>query len=128
MTVTTFAVLVAVLEFTIGLPLLVAPAQATSWMTRLVKDEMSYRLSGVLTLMLGVSVLAHEPTVTMDLAGVIRLLALMTAIKGLVICWWPHRHENIVERVMSTPARQRAVGLLALIVSVLLTAAAATLS
>lgn len=127
MTLATFAALIAVLEFVIGVPLMVKPEKATRWMTDYVKDEVTYRVSGVLMLALCVVVLMHEPEVTWDLAGVMRLMALVTGLKGLVICWWPHHHEHIIERAMSTPGRQRLVGLLALIVSGLCACAACLL-
>ena len=55
------------------------------------------------------------------------LMALMTGIKGLVICWWSARRVKILESVLSNTLRQRLLGVLALSVSGLFTAAAIAL-
>lgn len=124
MTLSTFCALIAALEFVIGLPLLVSPQTAVEWLLRHVKDDVSYRVTGALLVSLGVVVLWNNHDVSYDLAGVIQLLALVTGIKGLVICWWPTHHVTIVERVLSSRAMGRAVGVLALLVAALLAAAA----
>jgi|GEM_PF-2756417 hypothetical protein len=127
MTLSTFAAVIAVLEFVIGLPLIIAPQNAADWILRHVRDDVAHRMTGMLMLCLSVSVLPHDHTVTSDLAGLIRLMALMTGIKGLVICWWSARRVKILESVLSSTLRQRLLGILALTVSGLFTAAAIAL-
>jgi threonine/homoserine/homoserine lactone efflux protein len=127
MTLSTFAALIAVLEFVIGLPLVIAPRNAADWILRHVRDDVAHRMTGMLMLCLSVAVLLHDHTVTSDLAGLIRLMALITGIKGLVICWWPASRVRILERVLSSTLRQRLLGVLALSAGTLFAAAAVAL-
>jgi hypothetical protein len=127
MMLSTFAAVIAVLEFVIGIPLIIAPRNAADWILRHVRDDVAHRMTAMLMLCLSVSVLLHNHTVTSNLAGLIRLMALMTGIKGLVICWWAPRHVKIMESVLSSTLRQRLLGVLALSVSGLFASAAIAL-
>jgi len=127
MMLSTFAALIAVLEFVIGIPLVVAPQNSADWILRHVRDDVAHRMTGMLMLCLSVSVLMHDHAATTDLPGLIRLMALMIGIKGLWIYWWPMPRVHVLERVLSSTLRQRLLGVLALSVSALFTAAAMAL-
>ena len=127
MTLVTFCTIVAALEFLIGLPMVVAPAAAAQWMIRFVRDEITYRLTGVLLVAMGAAALAHDCVFSTDVAGVVRLMALLTAVKGVFVCWWPGHHVRIVDAVLSSPMKARLIGIFAVCVGLLFAAAAQVL-
>lgn len=127
MSLATFAAVVSALELAISLPLILAPRRASEWMMRFVKDEVAYRVTGALLIVLSVSVLFNAAAVTTLLPQVMCVLALITGLKGLAICWWPGHHARIVERMLVGEMVPRLIGLLALTVGVLLGLAAVNL-
>ena len=120
MSLATFAAVVSALELTISLPLLFAPRHASAWMISFVRDEVAYRVTGALLIVLSVSVLFNAADTTTLLPQVMCVLALITGLKGMAICWWPGHHARIVERLLVGELVPRLVGVLALTVGVLL--------
>lgn len=75
---------------------------------------------GVVLLVVFVLALADDASVDWSVAGVLRLLAWIGAVKCLVICWWPGCLESVAEIMLARPIYQRAFGLLATAIGVLL--------
>ena len=113
MTLSTFALILAVVELLIGLPLLVAPRETADWLVRLSGKDIQCRLVGAVLLVICVLVLAEDASVDWSVAGVLRLWAWLGAVKCLVLCWWPGWLENLAELMLARPILQRAFGLLA---------------
>jgi len=124
MDLSTFALLLAVIELLIGLPMLVAPSSTATWLTRLMKDDVQYRLVGAVLLAICVLPLVDSQAITFDVAGIVRLVALLGAIKCLVICWWPSRQSRMAEAVIATSAGRTFMGVAATAAGVLLLLAA----
>lgn len=127
MSLATFAAVVSALELTISLPLIFAPQRAAGWVISFVKDEVAYRVTGALLIVLSVSVLFNAAEPTTLLPQVLWMLTVITGLKGVAICWWPGHHARIVERMLVGEVMPRLIGLLALAVGVLLGFAAVNL-
>jgi threonine/homoserine/homoserine lactone efflux protein len=75
MSLSSFAIILAMVELLIGLPLFVAPQKTTGWLVRLTQKDILYRLVGAVFLATCALALAENPSVDWSLAGLIRLLA-----------------------------------------------------
>lgn len=113
MSLATFAILIAFWEWLIGLPLLFAPQATSAWLTRVVRDDVLYRVIGAAFFMLCILPLVGGAAITPDLAGLIRLLAWWGAFKSLTICWFAHRVSGVSVRILAHPPTQRFFGALA---------------
>ena len=120
MSTASFAILLAILEVLIGLPLLVFPKATSDWLIRLTLEPILYRLVGMFFLILCALPLIDNPQITVSLDGLIRLMAWWGAIKSLIICWWPHAHARLAERILSRRSAQVGLGALAVMFGLLL--------
>ncbi len=127
MQLSTFALLMAATELLVGLPMLVAPAATADWLVRLMKTEHTYRLVGAVFFAMCVLPLAGSCEVTFDVAGIVRLAALLGAVKSLIICWWPSRHARLAETMLASPLGRRFMGVAAVAAGVLFLLAACEL-
>jgi len=129
MELATFACVIGVIELLIGLPLLVRPKAATDWLLGWVKSgDATYRVVGGALLILVVLTLWDDWSVDWSVAGVVKLLAYLTGIKSLIICWWPKWQAAMAERIWSVGVVRPIVGVLATVLGVLLLWAAVVLS
>ncbi len=90
MSLSTFAVILGTYQLLIGIPLVVKPAGTIKWLERTLAEETLLRVVCFFFLVSAILVLKNDPTIESDRAGVIRLLAWITAIKCLLACWWPN--------------------------------------
>ncbi len=127
MELSTFALLMAAADLLIGLPLLVAPAATANWLIRLMKTEHTYRLIGAVFFAMCIVPLAGSCEVTFDVAGIIRLVALLGAVKCLIICWWPKWQARLAESMLSSPLGLRLRGVVIVVAGVLFLLAACEL-
>ena len=124
----TFACIIGVIELLIGLPLLVRPKATMDWLLGWIKSaDATYRLVGGALLIIVVLVLWNDWSLDWSLAGLIKLLAYLTGIKSLIICWWPRWQAAIAEKFWSIGIVQPILGVLATVVGVLLLWAAVVL-
>ncbi len=123
MTLSTFCFIVGVFELLFAIPMLVAPRAMTAWVREFYAQEKLLRLVCALFLMLAVLVLIEDPSVGTDVAGLVRLVAWVTAIKCLAGCWWPTSKLQFFDRLLSASWWSRAAGPLALVVGILFFAA-----
>ena len=61
MSIASFAILIGVFEFLIGIPLLLQPGAASAWLVRLTKEPLLYRLVGAFFLVLCLLPLLDDP-------------------------------------------------------------------
>lgn len=85
----TFAYTIGIMELLIGLPLLFYSKQAMKWFDAFLKDDTSVRLLGTLLAILGALVLIDGYEVSLDPEGLIRLVAWLCMLKGIMLTWWP---------------------------------------
>jgi hypothetical protein len=109
------------LELLIGIPLLIRPAATAEWMIKFMKDDVRLRMVGGVLFVIALLTLVENWSVGMDVAGLVRLVAWITAIKCLTLAWYPYWAESMSERFYSIPAVRPVVGALAWIDSVLCT-------
>ena len=127
MELSTFALLMAAAELLIGLPLLVAPAATSDWLLRLMKTEYTVRLVGAVFFVVCMLPLVGSCVVTFDVAGIIRLVALLGAVKSLIVCWWPSRLAAARRVMLVSPLGQRLMGVVTVAAGVLFLLAACEL-
>ena len=110
MELATFAYIVSLVEFLIGIPMLVSPQKTTDWIVKLKNDDILIRFVGFAFLALAVTVLVKDYRVRFDAAGFIVFMAWFTAIKCLIFCWWPMLHTRMSDRFLANPIGQRFMG------------------
>lgn len=110
MTLPIFCLAVAVVELLCGVPMLVAPRRATAWLVRLLKEDALMRCASAALLVVAAAALLEDARVGTDLAGVVRLLAWVTAIKCLVWCWAAPWQRRLSERMLALPAVRLVMG------------------
>jgi len=128
MDLTSFCIVIAVLESLFAIPNLLFPARGRVFMQAFLEDEMRMRSLGVGIVLLSVLALWSEPRLSMDLAGVIRATAWIAAVKGLGLAWWPSRMLKAVEHFWSSEGLVRLYGALGLAASAFFFWAACKLS
>ena len=89
MELSTFAIIIGILELLIGIPLLVAGGPALKFMTKFIADEFHMRVFGAVVFIISVFVLLEGATIGTDPEGLIRLVAWIVAIKGITVAWKP---------------------------------------
>jgi hypothetical protein len=125
MSLSTFAFVLGALELVLAFPLLVAPAKTKGWFDQLKDDAVVLPLVGGLTFILCFLTLASSFAsgqslgVGLTVAGLVRLVAWLGMIKGLVICWCPRHYGRRIERIFSRPLLPRLLGVVALVAGVL---------
>ena len=126
MSLSTFAYTLGALYLVVALPLLVSPAKAKDWFYQLKDDAVVLPLVGGLTFILGFVTLSSSFSAGQGLAvgltvsGLVRLVAWLVMIKGLVICWCPGHYGRRIERIFSRPLLPRLLGVVVLVFGVLL--------
>lgn len=116
MDVATFALILGVYECLIGVPLLLFPRATYLWIVRTQENnDALIRIVGAMFLIMGLLVLTEGARITGDVAGFIRLLAWITVIKCLGLCWCPHVMIRVQQRFATiSPGVQRLFGVVAL--------------
>lgn len=120
MALSAFAYILGVFELLVGIPLLFFPGRTMQWLLKLREEEVLVRGVGALFLTLSVLVLTEGVAVSLTIAGIVRLVAWLTAVKCLITCWWPQRQLARMERIASIPLLAPIVGLFAVAAGVLL--------
>ena len=134
MSLSTFAYTLSAPYLVLALPLLVSPAKTKDWFYQLKDDAVVLPLVGGLTFILcfvtlGSSFSAGQGlAVGLTVAGLVRLVAWLGMIKGLVICWCPGHYGRRIERIFSRPLLPRLLGVVVLVFGVLLVLAGNWLS
>ncbi len=118
MSIASFCVIVGVWEIVFGLPMLVRPAATIRWLRDTLGDHTTMRLIGFFFLVISVLVLSEGARVGGDGPGLVRLLAWVTGVKCLLICWWPRQFAGMTDRWFHNATVVRCGGLLATAIGV----------
>jgi hypothetical protein len=119
MSLSTFAYTLSAIELVLAFPLLVSPDKTKEWFHKLKDDAVVLPLVGGLTFILCFLTLTQGLAVGLTVAGLVRLVAWLGLIKGLVICWCPEHYGRRIELIFSRPLLPRLLGVIALILGVL---------
>ena len=113
MSLASFCVIVGVWEIVFGLPLLIRPAATMRWIQDTVEDHTTTRLVCFFFLVISVLVLSEDARVGTDGPGLVRLLAWVTGVKCLLICWGPRQFARMTDWWFPNATVVRCGGLLA---------------
>ncbi len=114
MPLSTFAFAIGIIECVVGLPMMLFPRATGAWLLGLMEEERLLRVLSVLSLILCGLVLLENPSVSLETDGLVRLVAWMGAIKGLLHCWFPKVLGGLGRAMLSRPAVVSAFGLFAI--------------
>jgi len=127
MSLATFSYIIGVFELLIGIPALLHPDKTIKWVLHVLKSDVYVRTMGAVFLVLSVLVLLENAEIGSDVAGLIVLMAWITAVKSIGVCWWPAWWIGIAERMYAKPAF-RSFGVLAVGIGILFLMAGNALS
>ena len=127
MALSSFCYVIGVVELLIGIPMLVRGQRTAQWILDFKAQEMLLRVIAAVFLVLAVLVLVENARVDTSVAGLMRLVAWLTAIKCLAICWFPQWHRSVREWMFAGKTMRYVLGALAVIFGVLFVAAGRTL-
>lgn len=108
----TFAIIVALLEFVVGLSLLLSPVRAMERVWEILDNPalLSVIMFGFLTV--SVSAVVQDGEFEWGLRGVITWIALLTCVKALLYIWFPKQMEPMHRRFLprDEPLWTRCIG------------------
>ncbi|HRH93324.1 MAG TPA: hypothetical protein PKV72_02205 [Candidatus Peribacteria bacterium] len=114
MPLSSFALILGVVAYVFGFPLIFGDKDLVAWKKKLSKDETSLRFAGVTFAVLAVLVLKKQWQFTMDADGLIVVAAWITLAKALLLAWWPDQivavKGGLEDRLLSTPGMQTLTG------------------
>jgi len=120
MELATFATIVGLLELVVGIPMLVSSTATTTFILKLVKNEVFMRTVGAVSIAVTVLVLQNGYTIGTDAAGLIRLVAWLGLIKGVLAAWWPKVLASQTQSILGNSSLSSLFGIVALVVGGLL--------
>lgn len=116
MPLSSFALILGVVSYVLGFPLIFGDKDIVAWKKKLSKDETSLRFIGVTFAVLAVLVLKKQWQLTLDADGLIVAMAWVTLAKALLLAWWPDQmvamKGSIEDRMLSTSTMQSLTGVL----------------
>ena len=108
----TFAIVVALMEFVVGLALLLSPVRAMDRVWEVLDNPalLSVVMFGFLTI--SVSAVVRDGVFEWELRGVITWIALLTSVKALLYIWFPKQMESMQRRCLrrDKPSWTRCIG------------------
>ena len=116
MPISTFAIILGVMAYALGFPLVFGDKDVVAWRKKLIKDEYMLRFLGVIFAILAVLVLKKQWNITWDADGLVVLLAWLTLAKAFLMAWWPDQVAVMrgpwEDKMLSTQTMQMVSGLL----------------
>ncbi|MBU2259913.1 hypothetical protein KKC44_04900 [Patescibacteria group bacterium] len=85
----TFAYIVGIVELIIFIPVLVSGTKAAAFMQKFASNDLAIRSLGAIMTIIAVLVLLGNWSIGSDPAGLVRLVAWATLIKGVLASWYP---------------------------------------
>ena len=119
MTLSTFAFVLSAIELLLGIPLLLSPDKTGQWLLKLMRHDLLIRVVFAVFFTLACLVLVEGAAIGADVAGLMRLVAWLTALKCLLFCWYPRFNADLAERFLSIPAADRFGGAVAVAAGIL---------
>ncbi|MGE4614489.1 MAG: hypothetical protein AAEJ46_09145 [Planctomycetota bacterium] len=119
----TFSLMIGTFQLLFGIPILLYPDRCERWLASAYKEDVLIRSMGYLWLVAAVMVLLENSRVGTDVEGLVRLGAWATAIKCLMLCWWPQQLMRMREKIYGSRVN-RALGIAVCSVGALFIAAA----
>ncbi|MBT4012840.1 MAG: hypothetical protein HN617_11710 [Planctomycetaceae bacterium] len=113
----TFAIVVASMEFVVGLALLLSPERALDRVLEVLDNQALLSVIMFGFLILSVSAVVRDREFEWGLRGVITWIALLTITKALLYIWFPKRMEPLQRRFLrrDKPLWTRCIGVFMLL-------------
>ena len=120
MTLTTFAFIAGLCTLVVYIPMLVSGAKTSAFFLTLTKSDVYMRTAGLVGIILTAVVLRDGASIGTDAEGLIRLVAWLGLIKGILAAWWPSVIVGHCEVLCKNPAARPIWGIAGVCVGVLL--------
>ncbi|MBT4692857.1 MAG: hypothetical protein HOB73_05900 [Planctomycetaceae bacterium] len=91
----TFAVVVALLEFVVGLSLLISPVRGMEVVREVLDNSSLWSVIMFGFLIVSVTAVVQDGEFTWELRGVITWLAIVTSVKALLYIWFPDQMQTM---------------------------------
>jgi hypothetical protein len=98
MSLSSFSLVIGVLLYVFGFPLVFSDESFMEWKKKVLKDENMLRIAGAAITAMAVTTLRYQWRITQDGEGVIIAVAWMVLAKGLFVAWWPRKYAALRER------------------------------
>lgn len=99
MLLSSFSLIIGVLCYVFGLPLVFSDQKYLAWKKKFLKDENSLRLFGVVIIAVAVTTLRRQWQLSPDAEGAIVVIAWLVLAKGLFAAWWPQTFGAVAQRI-----------------------------
>lgn len=114
MALSSFALILGVMCYVFGFPLVFSDEKHLAWRRKFLKDENMLRLVAVVVISVAVTTLKRQWQYTPDAEGAIVIVAWIVLLKGLFMAWWPatfaQYREKMEDYLLDTQAMQMFVG------------------
>lgn len=125
MSLSSFSLILGVLFYVFGFPLIFSDEKHLTWRRKFLKDENMLRLIAVFVIAVAVTTLKRQYTISADGEGAIVLIAWIVLLKGLFMAWWPRNfgqyREMMEDSLLDSPAMQMFTGCIMVILGALFT-------
>lgn len=125
MSLSSFALILGVVCYVFGFPLVFSDDKHLVWRRKFLKDENFLRLIAVVVISVAVTTLRRQHQITPDGEGAVVLIAWIVLIKGLVMAWWPATfrkyREMMEDSLLDTESMQTFIGFLMVLLGALFT-------
>jgi len=101
MELSTFSYIIGIASLLFLVPLLVNSTKAMKFITSYLADDLTVRIMGGVLFILAFLTLKGDFSIGSDAAGLLRLVAWLTLLKGLVHAWWPERARAMKAKTLS---------------------------
>ena len=118
MELSTFAYTVGILELLVGLPLLFYSRSMMKWLDRMMKEDVTMRMVGGLMVILGGLTLIDDYRIGTDVEGLVRLVAWLIFLKGILWAWWPGAAMELKRKWAKSEALLTLGGILAVAIGI----------
>ncbi len=120
MEISTYAYTIGMLELLVGLPLLFYSKKMMKWMDRLTKEDVLMRTIGAIMVILSGLVLIDDYRVGSDVEGLVRFVAWLIFLKGILWTWWPDTVMRLKKKWAKSEALLTLGGIIAVSIGIAL--------
>lgn len=125
MSLASFSLILGVICYVFGFPLVFTDEKHLAWRRAFVKDENILRFIAVAVISVAVTTLRYQHTVSWDGEGILVLFVWLTLLKGLFMAWWPAVFGSVAaameERFLGNQVLQMFVGFIMVLLGALFT-------
>ena len=119
MQLTTFAYIVGILELLIFIPVLFGGTKAVTFLQKFASNDLAIRSLGAIMTIIAVLVLLGDWSIGSDPAGLVRLVAWATLIKGVLASWYPDILRKNMS-LLSNASMRPVIAVIGVVIGVLL--------